>query len=186
VLYLLSLPLLGLTVVAWRVDRVARREASMARAKAIVVLGARVARSGDATPALHHRAQTAAELYLAGRAPLIIFSGGSIASRPSEASIACDIAVAAGVPREACVLEDQSRSTLENAALTFPLLKARDITEVLLVSDGYHLMRAQAQFARRGITTHAVPSRRRLSVYDWLTQTARESLALARSPWLLF
>ena len=51
----------------------------------------------------------------------------------------------AGVPATACVLEDQSHSTHQNAELTVPLLRERGVDEVLLVSDGYHLLRAQAQ-----------------------------------------
>jgi uncharacterized SAM-binding protein YcdF (DUF218 family) len=186
VFFLFSLPLVGVTAVAWRVDRAARREPSTQSAKAIVVLGARVLPSGHAAPALQYRAEKAAELYRAGRAPLILFSGGSSPGLPSEASIARDLAVAAGVPPGACVLEDQSHTTAQNAELTAPLLKQRGIDEVLLVSDGYHLLRAQAQFARLGITTQPVPSGRRLGTTDWLTQTLRESLALWRRPWLLF
>ena len=181
----LSLLLLGLTVLAWRVDRFARREPATTSARAIVMLGARVLPSGHAAPALQYRAQKAAELYLAGRAPLIIFSGGSSGDLPSEASIARELAIAAGVPPTACLIEDQSHSTLENAMLTAPLLKERGIDEVLLVSDGYHLLRAQAQVARLGIATHPIASGRRLGTCDWLTQTVRETLALLRHPRLL-
>ena len=56
----------------------------------------------------------------------------------------------------------------------------------MLVSDGYHLYRAEAQFRRLGIATIPVPSGRRLGTTDWLVQTIREALALMRSPWLLF
>ena len=185
-LWVLALPLLGITALAWRVDRVARRELATVNAKAIVMLGARVLPSGRAAPALQYRAQKAAELYLGGRAPLIIFSGGSSGALPSEASIARDLAVAAGVPASACLVEDQSHSTKENAELTLPLLEGRGITDVLLVSDGYHLLRAQAQFARLGVIAHPVPSGRRLGTADWLTQTLREALALLRRPGLLF
>lgn len=184
-LALLSLPLVALGAVVWRVERAARRPPAEGNAKAIVMLGARVLPSGHAAPALQYRAQKAAELYLAGRAPLIVFSGGSSGALPSEASIARDLAVAAGVPASACLVEDQSHSTHQNAELTVPLLRERGIDEVLLVSDGYHLPRAQAQFAQLGIKTLPVPSGRRLGTTDWLSQTLRESLALLRRPWLM-
>lgn len=172
--------------VAWRVHRATLREPSTATAHAIVVLGARVLPSGAAAPALEHRAHKAAELYLAGRAPLIVFSGGSPSGLPSEAAIAAALAVARGVPHSACLVEDQSRTTRENAAFTAPLLRARGIRQVLLVSDAYHLLRAQAQFARLGIQTLPVPSGRPLGTAAALVQTARESVALLRHPWLLF
>ena len=186
VMFLAALPFVAVTAVAWRVNSASKRDPATGNAKAIVVLGARVLPSGYAAPALQYRAQKAAELYLAGRAPLLIFSGGSAKGLPSESSIARDLAVAAGVPASACLLEDNSHSTHQNAILTLPLLKARGIDEVILVSDGYHLLRAQAQFERLGIKTLPVPSGRRLGGTDWLVQTTRESVALLRHPWLLF
>jgi uncharacterized SAM-binding protein YcdF (DUF218 family) len=182
---LLAVPLLAVLAVAWRVERAARQPPSTGNAGAIVMLGARVLPSGHAAPALQYRAQRAAELYLAGRAPLVIFSGGSARGLPSEGRIARDLALAAGVPESGCLVEDQSHSTYQNAVLTLPLLKARGIDEVLLVSDGYHLLRARAQFERLGIRVLPVPSGRRLGTSDWLVQTLRESLALLRHPWLL-
>lgn len=183
---LFVLPVVAICAVAWRVHHASGRAPATGNAKAIVVLGARVLPSGHAAPALQYRAQKAAELYLAGRAPLVIFSGGSSKGQPSEASVARDLAVAAGVPTSACLMEDQSHSTHQNALLTLPLLQSRGIDEVLLVSDGYHLLRAQAQLARLGIKTLPVPSGRRLGGTDWLVTTTRESLALLRRPWLLF
>lgn len=185
-MFLLALPFAAIATLAWRVDRASRRAPATVNARAIVMLGARVLPSGQAAPALQYRAQKAAELYLQGRAPLLIFSGGSSGSQPSEASIARDLVVAAGVPATACELEDQSHSTFQNVQNTLPLLKAHGIDEVLLVSDGYHLLRAQAQFASAGITTHPVPSGRRLGTTDWLVQTLRESAALLRRPGLIF
>jgi len=184
-LLLVSFLFLGISALAWRIAHLARREASTASAKAIVMLGARVLPSGQATPALQYRAHKAAELYLQGRAPLIIFSGGSINGLPSEATVARELAVAAGVPPEACVLEEQSRTTHENAVFTAPLLKSRGIDEALLVTDAFHLYRAQAQFRRLGISTLPVPSGRQLSRSNWLTQMLREALVMLRRPWLL-
>src|SRR3954467_8511816 len=103
-LILVALPIFVVLALAWRVDRESHREPSTANAKAILVLGARVLPSGHAAPALQYRPERAAQLYLSGRAPLIFFSGGSAKALPSEASIARDLAVAAGVPPGSCVL----------------------------------------------------------------------------------
>ncbi len=183
---IIAAPVLLLAVLAFSVDRRARMEPSSEKAQAIVVLGARVLPNGHAAPALQRRAERAAELYRAGRAPLLFFSGGSAGTQPSEASIARDIAVSLGVPAEVCVLEDKSHSTAENAALTVPLLKERGITDVLLVSDGYHLMRAQAHFAALGVTAHPVASGRELDTAGRMYWTLREVAALLRRPWLLW
>ncbi len=173
----------GIGTAAWRVHRAANRPPAAANAKAIVVLGARVLPSGRATPALQYRAETGAALFLAGRAPLIIFSGGGA---PSEASIARELAVTAGVPPEVCLVEEQSRSTYENAIFTAPMLKERGIDEILLVTDDFHLLRGAAHFARLGIKALPVSSGRLLDRRQRLVATAREALVLLRRPWLLF
>src|SRR5581483_8150125 len=97
-----AVPLIMLGLLAVQVDRAARKEPPMQNAQAIVVLGARVLPGGHAAPALQRRAEMAAQLYREGRAPLVVFSGGSAGGLPSEASIARDIAVSLGVPAERC------------------------------------------------------------------------------------
>ena len=171
-------------VLAFRVDAFARSRPAPTRSKAIVVLGARVLPSGEASPALRRRVEKAAELYRQGVAPLVIFSGG--VTVPSEASVARDIAVKLGVPAEACLLEEQSHSTFENAQRTAPLLQQRQIDEVVLVSDGYHLLRAARHFSRVGIRTQPVASDRSLSSADQARWAVQEAVALLRRPTLFW
>ncbi len=173
-------------VLAHRVDAFARTARPPTRCAAIVVLGARVLPSGRAADALVGRAEKAAALYHQGLAPLVIFSGGASGSLPSEASVARDIAVRLGVPPEACLLEEQSHSTFENAQLTAPLLNQRKIAEVLLVSDRYHLLRASLQFAQVAIRTQPVGSDRRISARSHAYWTMREAFALLRRPAMLW
>jgi uncharacterized SAM-binding protein YcdF (DUF218 family) len=153
--------------------------------KAIVMLGARVLPPGEASPTLARRAEKAAELYRRGLAPLVVFSGGVGRGLPSEARVASELAIALGVPREACVLEEASHSTWDNAHLTAPLLAARGIDEVLLVSDGYHLLRAQKSFAAAGIRARVVSSGRPLTRAAHFYWTVREAVALLKHPSLL-
>ena len=176
----------AVAVLALRVDAFARSRPAVTKSAAIVVLGARVLPSGEAAAALQRRAEKAAELYRQGVAPLMIFSGGVAGTLPSEASVARDIAVKLGVPREACVLEENSHSTFENAQLTAPLLHQRKIDEVVLVSDGYHLLRSTLQFSRVGIRTQAVASERSLSSIDHAYWSVREAVALLRRPTLFW
>lgn len=175
----------SVTAVAFRVDAFARARPAPRKAAAIVVLGARVQPNGEAAPALQRRAEKAAELYRQGLAPLMVFSGGVAGALPSEAKVARDIAVKLGVPAEACVLEEGSHSTFQNAQLTAPLLKERQIDEVLLVTDGYHLFRANQQFQNVGIRSVPVASERSLSSLDQAYWTVREALALLRRPFRL-
>ncbi len=179
---LLAATLGSVTAVAFRVDAFSRNRPPPKKAAAIVVLGARVQPNGEAAPALQRRAEKAAELYRQGLAPLMVFSGGMAGTLPSEARVARDIAVKLGVPPEACVLEEASHSTFQNAQLTAPLLKQRQIDEVLLVTDGYHLFRANQQFKNVGIRSMPVASERSLSSLDQAYWTVREALALLRRP----
>ncbi len=181
----LSAGLGTVAALALRVDSFARSQPAPTKAAAIVVLGARVDASGQAAPALQRRAEKGAQLYLQGVAPLLVFSGGVSGVLPSEASVAREIAVKLGVPREACLLEEGSHSTFQNAQLTAPLLRERKIDEVVLVSDGYHLFRARLQFAKAGIRVQAVASERSLSAADQAYWTMREALALLRRPLML-
>ncbi len=142
---------------AWRIDTLGVVDGATP-ADAIVVLGARVEAGGGPSPTLRARALHAAELYRAHLAPLVVFSGGVGDFGPSEASVARDVVVAQGVPAAACVLEEASHSTRENARLTARVLRERGLHRVLLVSDPYHLARARWLFEREGFDVSTSPT----------------------------
>ncbi len=80
-----------------------------------------------------------------------------------------------GVPAENMLLEPASSNTWENGAKTLPLLQARGIRRILLVTSAYHMRRAQAVFERLGL--EVIPAatgyqlvKRADSVLDWLPQ----------------
>jgi uncharacterized SAM-binding protein YcdF (DUF218 family) len=114
---------------------------------AIVCLGAGMSRTaGLQSPdqASLRRAVTCARLYADGIAPTIIFTGyGHEVS--SAAAAMGRIASEMGVPDSAIVLEEEARSTIQNAAFSLPLLP--DGTErILVVSDLFHLPRSGVIF----------------------------------------
>lgn len=159
------------------------------RAQAIVVLGARVLPGGVASGALRARLERAVDLYKEGAAPLLIFSGGLGDHAPTEAQVMLDLAVALGVPPEACVLEEQSHSTYDNAKFTAEILRSRGISEVVVVSDPYHLYRARQNFRLQGIEAKTVPallSERNITLSMRVWSTFREAVALMRRPALFF
>lgn len=158
-------------------------------APAIVVLGARVLEDGVPSGRLRARVERAAELYRAGAAPLLVLSGGVGEHPPSEAQVMLKLAVELGVPAGCCVLEEQSRSTYENAKFTARLLRERGIGKAILVSDPFHLYRARQHFFLEGIDVTpepALPGGRLLPAADRLYWIAREIVALLRRPRLLF
>lgn len=127
-------------------------------ADAIIVLGSGLRRDNTPGPALLRRSRHAAALYAAGYAPAVICTGGLTAGRTRSEADACrEVLEANGVPRSAIQLDERSRSTEENAYYARPIMAANGWTTAVLVSDGYHLLRAQWLFQQEGITVYPSP-----------------------------
>ena len=127
-------------------------------ADVIIVLGAGLRADNTPGPALTRRSLHAAHLWQQGLAPVIICTGGKPGNRTRPEADACaELLRADGVPAEAIVQEDESRSTEENALYTKTLMEARGWHTAILVSDGYHLFRAQHLFSGQGIPVYTSP-----------------------------
>jgi uncharacterized SAM-binding protein YcdF (DUF218 family) len=113
-------------------------------AEAIVILGC-----GSAAR-LACRVERGVELFRQGAAPLLLLSGGGHGAEP-EAVIMRRLALAAGVPEAALLLEPGSRNTSENASESARLLRRRGLRRVVLVSDRAHLPRAALLFRLAGL-----------------------------------
>lgn len=152
-------------------------------ADAIVVLGSQVYPGGRPGPSLSRRADHAAALYRSGYADHVICTGGFTEPQPkSEAQVACDRLVATGVPRSAVILEERATSTEENAAFTAAILRARGWRSAIVVSDGYHLLRATLMFERAGVVVYASPAQATagpMSVLERFGREVRETGGLA-------
>ncbi|XXF77346.1 YdcF family protein [Myxococcaceae bacterium GXIMD 01537] len=177
----------GVFGLAFVVDRFGQRERA-GRAEVLVVLGARVLPGGQPSGALAARAEHAVSLYQRGLAPRLLFSGGVGVNPPSEASVLRAVAVRLGVPEEACMLEERSHSTEENARYSAQLLRGLGVRRVLVVSDPYHLLRARQYFRLQGFevdTSPALLTERNLNLLDRMYWTVRESFALLAHPRVL-
>lgn len=100
-------------------------------------------------------ADVAAELYLAGMVPLIVFTGATGTTSRSrmpfgEAVHYRDRAIGRGVPTDHVLLESRARNTGENITFSRKLLEASgvDVTSVLLVSKPYEERGAYATACR--------------------------------------
>jgi uncharacterized SAM-binding protein YcdF (DUF218 family) len=119
---------------------------TLARADVIIVLGSHDTRV----------AERGAEVFLAGWAPLIVFSGnlGALTSeiwtRP-EAEIFAEVAEAKGVPRDRMLLEARATHTGENVSFSRELLAERGIhpRRVIAVQKPYMERRTLATFGQR-------------------------------------
>jgi uncharacterized SAM-binding protein YcdF (DUF218 family) len=98
-------------------------------------------------------AEYAAELYLQGWAPLIVFSGNAGVltrerfNRP-EAEIFAEIALRRGTPESAILIEPESTNTGENVVFSRRLLESKGINpdSLILVQKPYMERRAYATF----------------------------------------
>ncbi len=151
------------------------------RADAIIVLGSAVWSGEQPSPSLYARVEHAIALYRAGYAPALIFCGGLGNNPPSEAEIMRRVATGAGVPANAIVLDDQSHSTEENLANAKAIMDARGWHRALIVSDPFHLLRAELIARDLGIEAYgsgasASPTYTAPQLRAWYT--TREALAL--------
>ncbi|HEX7385660.1 MAG TPA: YdcF family protein [Castellaniella sp.] len=112
------------------------------------------------------RTDTAAQLYHAGRAPLIIVSGAALDGGRSEASAMAAALEHNGVPSTDIVEENHSLTTHQNAFYTAQILRKRGITHFLLVTSALHMPRAMASFQGQGLSPTAAASPPQIVVPD--------------------
>lgn len=127
------------------------------QAQAIVVLGGSTANNRpnwfeplDRNSTIS-RVDTAAELFHAGRAPVIVVSGAALEGTVSEAQIMANSLRQLGVPNDAIIQESNSFTTYENAMYTADVLKERGIEHVLLVTSALHMPRSVGVFRKQQV-----------------------------------
>jgi uncharacterized SAM-binding protein YcdF (DUF218 family) len=146
---LLALLLIGLTwaaVVVTVAVHAARDEATSA--DAIAVLGA-AQYNGRPSPVFRARLDHAAALYQRGLAPVVLVTGG-VGARDTlnEANVGRDYLVRLGLPGEVVIPLAGGDDTYASIDQIKRWFAGRDSRRVLLVSDGFHMLRLQI-IARR-------------------------------------
>jgi uncharacterized SAM-binding protein YcdF (DUF218 family) len=105
-----------------------------------------VAISGGETDA---RTQAAVDLYHAGWAPHLIFSGAAAdPTGPSNARAMADVAITDGVPAAAIELDETSTDTAQNATNVATIMRRDGYHSLVLVTSPYHQRRAYIEFRR--------------------------------------
>ena len=150
--------------------------AAAPEADAIVVLGGDLhQRPGAARPVTlggsGDRLWCGAELYKAGKAPLILLSGGSGGPIP-EAIAARRVLEQWGIPPSAILTEDASRDTRQNALFSWRILPN---SRILLVTSAWHMRRAGVAFRHVGFTVVPFPA-------DFITGGANDEPLLSLLP----
>jgi len=147
----------------------------------IIVLGAGARMDGSPTPAPLRRVGRAVALYKQGLAPWVLCTGGYTANVPTSEARACaNAAHAQGVPMDAILLDEKSRSTEENAIESRKIMEARGLKTAVVVSDNFHLWRAEMLFHVQGLHVYMSPAQATtgpLSAWVTFTNTGREVMA---------
>ena len=155
-------------------------------ADAIVVLGGgghlgwarREDVTADELP--YSRLAAGARLWLAGRAPIVILSGGGDAGRSEARGMARAIATL-GIPADALLLEERSTDTRGNAFFTAALARQRGVHRILLVTSAVHMPRAELLFRRAGLDVVPMPVPEPRAGPGWAQRWIPRPRALSRS-----
>ena len=90
-----------------------------------------------------------ARLWKAGKAPMVVMTGGRIQwrgtgnSKAGEAGDMAELAAALGVPADKIVMETASLNTRQNAIYTAQVLDGMDVKRILLVTSAMHMPRSE-------------------------------------------
>jgi uncharacterized SAM-binding protein YcdF (DUF218 family) len=128
-------------------------------ADVIVVLGA-AQYNGVPSPLFAARLDHAIALYHDGVAPILLVTGGKgrAGDITTEAEAAATYAVAHGVPEEAILVEDRGRNTLESLRSVGAMLRERDLTSAVFVSDRTHMLRVLRMARDQDIASYGSPT----------------------------
>lgn len=131
-----------------------------APADAIAVLGA-AQYNGRPSPVFRARLDKAAYLYQGNLAPVILVTGG-IGNRDtvSEAEVGRRyLTTQRGVPGEAVIALPPAATTVASIGQLGTWFKDRPSKRVVLVSDGFHLLRLRILADRQGLVPYTSPAR---------------------------
>lgn len=110
---------------------------SLAKTDAVVVI------SGGDTDS---RISEGVKLYEQGWAPKIVFSGAAAEGNVSNALAMKRIAVSKGIPSSNILIEENSKTTAENADFTTKIIRDNGYKSIILVTSPYHQRRAYTLF----------------------------------------
>ncbi len=123
--------------------------------EAILILGAYVHPNGEVSRMLKDRLDFGLDLYQAGKAPKIIVSGDHGSKSYNEVLAMCDYLEAAGVPPEAIFMDHAGFNTYDSM---YRMKAIFEVTDAIVVSQEYHVVRAAYIAKQLGINVQSVAS----------------------------
>jgi uncharacterized SAM-binding protein YcdF (DUF218 family) len=167
-----------LAVTFGQVYRASRNDGARS-ARAIVVLGA-AQYDGRPSPVFRYRLDHALGLYEARYAARIVVTGGrQEGDRFTEAEAGYRYLRDQGVPEEVLLREVAGSNTYESLEEAAGFLIEQGLTDVVLVTDGYHAYRVRAIAEELGLDATVSPAPDRLSRSSELRLLLRETAAVS-------
>ena len=123
-----------------------------------IVFGAGLRRDGQASRVLHDRVATAADLYHAGKVDRLLLSGDNTFEDYNEPAAMLRAAIELGVPEAALVADYAGRSTYDTCYRAGAIF---GLDQAILITQAFHLPRAQFTCEALGISTVGVSADRR-------------------------
>jgi len=152
-----------------------------AAAPVAIVLGAAVYPSGEPSPWLRYRLDTAARLYRSGRVEAILVSGDNGRENYNEPVAMRRYLVAAGIPAEAIALDYAGFDTYDTC------VRARRIfgvTQAIIVTQDFHEPRAVSVCRAAGVEVRGVADTlARNNRGTWVRSWLRERAAAVKAAW---
>jgi len=126
-------------------------------ADVILVLGAAEYR-GKPSPVLKARLDHALGLWEKKLAPVLITTGGAGGDPDyTEGAVGRSYLISHDVPSEAIIVEPEGETTAHSIAAAGEIMQRMGLKSCILVSDGYHIFRAQKMLEFRGIKVYGSP-----------------------------
>ncbi|MCX6876040.1 MAG: YdcF family protein [Verrucomicrobia bacterium] len=112
------------------------------KADCIIILGAAV-QGTTPSPVFEERIRHGIDLYHAGFAPKLLFTGGiGEGQEHSEGSVGRSVATQQGVPVGDILIEERSRTTQQNLTEARSVMQKHGLKSAIIVSDPLHMKRA--------------------------------------------
>lgn len=130
---------------------------------------------GDPTPVMQARLSHAADLYLAGVAPVIVLTGPARTAMQDRRAL-----MRAGVPAEDIVSFSTGTDTVGALEVVAGVMRDLGWSAATIVTDPAHAARAQATASTLGIDAHLSPTEKGAGTALTSEYVGRETVALLR------
>ena len=150
-------------------------------APAILVLGGTVESDGAPSEAMTDRMMTAGKLHLDGHGKLVIIPGGPGEGAVTESQAMQKLAMEAGVPETALLLDSASISAADSLQFVATLPELEDDRRIIVVSHWYQLARIRMLGRHTGLQVIAIPAEQQHALFNQNRLYAEEVMAFLKT-----